>query len=139
MIGVLTSVIIAGIMLLFGRFIIGCFMAESGEGVEESMKIAMDYLRIMIAFLPMLYIVHISESCVQGLGKTVLTMIVGFLELGARVFAALVLVKVMGSYALLYAEPIAWIFGSLLMICGYLLCMRIIRKKHNAKATAISE
>ena len=136
LIGVLTSFVIAGIMLIFGRLIISCFMTQSGQGVEESMKVAVDYLKIMITFLPMLYIVHISESCVQGLGKTVLTMVVGFLELGARIFAALVLIKFMGSYALLYAEPIAWSFGSVLMICGYLLCMRFITKKQRNKQTS---
>lgn len=67
-IAMITSVVIAVIMLLFGKGILGCFISGTPQEVEQTMQVAYLYLAIMSVFLPVLYILHVTRSAIQGMG-----------------------------------------------------------------------
>ena len=86
-----TSVLIAVFMLLAGRMILGCFISGTPEEFEQTLKIAYFYLVIMSLFLPVLYILHVTRSAIQGMGNTVLPMASGIAEFVMRALAAICL------------------------------------------------
>lgn len=63
-----TSVVIAIAMLLTGRMLVGSFITGSPQEVLEATEIAYHYLAIMSIFLPILYLLHLYRSSLQGMG-----------------------------------------------------------------------
>lgn len=66
--GVLTACVIAAAMFLFGRAITSSFISGTAEEVAEATRIACEYLYLMSACLPILYVLHIYRSALQGMG-----------------------------------------------------------------------
>ena len=65
LIGMVTSLLITAVMLLFGRNILGCFISVEEAAGGEALEIAFRYLKIMSIFLPILYVLHIVRSSIQ--------------------------------------------------------------------------
>ncbi|MDO4475996.1 MAG: MATE family efflux transporter [Lachnospiraceae bacterium] len=129
-IGVATSILIALMMFTLGKPILGCFIDTSGAQGQEAMRIAFDYLRIMSLFLPVLYVLHVVRSTIQGLGNTVIPMVSGIAEFVMRMLSAFFLPLLLGESGILFAEIIAWAGADVILIPGY---MRTInRVKRNA-------
>lgn len=114
-----TSVVITAFMLICGRGILSCFIsAEGAEGVQ-ALEIAYKYLAIMSICLPVLYLLHITRSCIQGLGNTVLPMVSGFAEFIMRTGSALLLPLAFGSNGIFFAEILAWLGADLVLVPSY--------------------
>ena len=92
-----TSVVIAIAMLLTGRMLVGSFITGSPQEVLEATEIAYHYLAIMSIFLPILYLLHLYRSSLQGMGDTVLPMASGIAEFVMRTGAALTLPHILGQ------------------------------------------
>lgn len=123
-IAMITSVLIAIVMLGFGRAILSCFIASDVEQSAAALDIAYRYLAIMSLGLPILYILYITRSCIQGLGNTLLPMVSGIAEFVMRTGAALLLPFFFGKDGILYAEILAWIGADLILVPSYLYMMR---------------
>lgn len=117
---VATSVVIGGLMIVFGRDITGMFLTGEGAEVGMAMDTAYLFLVIMAVPLPVLYILYIARSSLQGLGNTVVPMVSGAAECATRIFFAYAVVLIAGSKALLMAEPAAW-FAAMVILTGSLL------------------
>lgn len=63
--------------------------------------------------------------CKRGNGFTTIAVISGFMEVIARVLAALLLIPRFGFWGVQFAHPLAWLFGDLLLIPAFLVCMRM--------------
>lgn len=129
-IAMITSVIIAAAMLLFGREILSCFIDASADQSAETLQIAYRYLAIMSVFLPILYILHVTRSCIQGLGNTVLPMVSGMAEFVMRTGAALILPLLFGENGIFFAEILAWAGADFILVPSYFYIMRRTIKKH---------
>lgn len=81
----------------------------------------------MAFFLPVLYVLHITRSCIQGLGNTILPMVSGISEFVMRTGASLLLPILFGETGILFAEILAWFGADLILVPGYLWVMRRIR------------
>lgn len=125
-IALLTSALIAAIMLLFGRIILSLFISGSADTVQASMDIAYRYLSIMSICLPILYMLHIYRSALMGLGNTVIPMASGFAEMIMRIGIALLLPLAIGQEGIYYAEVGAWTGAALLLIFSYFWQMKHI-------------
>ena len=119
LIGLLTSLVIAILMFVLGQQILGCFIDVGTTDGNAAMVIAYGYLKIMAIFLPVLYILHIVRSCIQGMGNTVIPMLSGVSEFIMRTGSALLMPILMGEWGILYAEIIAWIGADLILVPGY--------------------
>lgn len=126
-IAMITSVIITVFMFLLGRQILSCFISADAGQSEQALDIAVRYLRIMAFFLPVLYVLHITRSCIQGLGNTILPMVSGISEFVMRTGASLLLPILFGETGILFAEILAWFGADLILVPGYLWVMRRIR------------
>ena len=87
----LTSVVISGVMVLFGRNILSLFVSGKPEQIRQVLDIAYKYLFIMAIFLWVLYLLYVYRSAIQGLGDTLIPLASGIAEFVMRVSVALLL------------------------------------------------
>ena len=116
----LLAVAIGGLMAVSGKPVLSLFIRDEAVLADQVLSIGYDFLRVMAAGLPMLYLLFIYRTTLQGLGDTVMPMISGFLELALRVGAALLLPAMLGYWGVYLAETAAWCgAGAFLMIACY--------------------
>lgn len=127
-IALVTSCVIAAVMIFGGRPILLLFISGDAKTVADTLQVAYHYLFIMSVFLPILYYLHVTRSCIQGLGNTVLPMLSGFAEFIMRTGAALLLPGLMGQEGIFYAEIAAWAGADLILFFSFAYCIRKIRR-----------
>jgi len=125
-IGILTSIVIAAVMILFGKNILMLFISGTAEEIAATMTVAYRYLVIMSVLLPTLYCLHVLKFTLIGLGNSLYPMLSGVAEFVMRVASALIIPVYFGEMNLFFAEPIAWIGADIVMAVGYVVCMRKI-------------
>ena len=118
------SAVIAGIMIAFGRMIVGMFMSGTPEETKAAIDVAYKYLTIMAACLPTLYLLYVFRSTIQGMGNTVLPRVSGIAEFIMRICAALLLPLAVGEIGLYYAEVLAWIGADFILIPSYFIVLK---------------
>ena len=123
-IGTVTAVIIAVIMLLGGKYILSLFISGTPEEYEMTMSIAYYYLAIMSICLPILYLLHVVRSSIQGMGNTVLPMLSGVAEFIMRTLSALLLPALVGQSGIFFAEILAWIGADVILVTSYFVKIR---------------
>lgn len=128
-VAVLTSVVIAGVMLVFGRAIMGAFISGTPEEVVKATQVGYTYLAIMSICLPVLYILHVTRSAVQGMGNTVLPMVSGIAEFFMRTGGVLLLPGIMGENGVFIAEVLAWVGADLILIPSYFFTIRKVSRR----------
>jgi putative MATE family efflux protein len=123
-IGMITSLIIAAIMLLFGKMILSLFISGTPEEFEQTLQVAYFYLTVMSVCLPVLYILHVVRSAIQGMGDTVLPMLSGIAEFIMRTLSALLLPLIVGQTGIFFAEIMAWLGADIILVISYFVKMR---------------
>ena len=129
LVSVLISAVICGAMLLFGRFILSGFISGTPEDAAQAMDIAFEYLSVMSLCLPVLYILHVSRSALQGMGNTVLPMLSGVAEFIMRTGGVLLLPAIAGYSGVFYAEVLAWLGADLILVPGYFWLIRRVEER----------
>ncbi len=124
LIALVTSVMIAACMLLGGKMILGCFISGTPEEFEQTMQIAYLYLAVMSLCLPILYILHVTRSVIQGMGNTVLPMASGIAEFFMRALTAVFLPLLIGETGIFYAEIMAWTGAVVILVISYFVVMK---------------
>ena len=119
-IAIATSLVIAAVMLLFGRVILSWFISGTPEEAARTLEIAYFYLAVMSICLPVLYILYVVRSCIQGLGNTVLPMVSGIVEFIMRTGAALLLPLAMGETGIFFAEVAAWLGADVVLTISWI-------------------
>lgn len=117
---VATSLVIAAVMFLFGRPITSLFIsAEIPALAAEAKYIAYLYLRIMAAFLPILYLLYVYLSALQGMGYTGITLISGIIEFFMRLLIACIVGWSGYEMGIFCAEIIAWCGAAIYLMVHY--------------------
>lgn len=116
---IVTSVVIAAVMLLFGKVILGWFISGTPREVEQTLRVAYFYLAVMSVCLPVLYILHVVRSAIQGMGNTVLPMVSGIVEFVMRTAAVLLLPLAVGEAGVFFAETAAWMGADVVLVTSY--------------------
>ncbi len=119
LIATLTSIVIACVMLLFGKLILSGFISGTPEEVDAAMKVAYFYLAIMSVCLPILYLLHVVRSAIQGIGNTFLPMLSGIAEFIMRTSTVLLLPIFIGDVGIFFAEIAAWIGADIVLVISY--------------------
>jgi len=123
-VAMVTSIVIAAVMIFFGKIILGWFISGTPEQTTQALQIAYYYLVIMSVCLPILYILHVVRSAIQGMGNTVLPMVSGIAEFVMRAVSALILPRVVGETGIFYAEVLAWLGADVILVASYLVLIR---------------
>ena len=124
-VAMVTSAVIAAAMLLFGKAILGCFISGAPEDVTATLGIA--YQAIMSVFLPILYVLHVTRSALQGMGDTILPMASGIAEFIMRTGSAILLPLLLGEEGIFYAEILAWAGADVILVTSYYFRMKKLR------------
>lgn len=128
-VAVATSLLIMAVMVFFGQEIIASFISGSAEEVLQATNVGYTYLLIMSICLPVLYILHVTRSAVQGMGNTVLPMVSGLAEFVMRTGGVLILPVLIGENGIFIAEVLAWAGADMILIPSYFITYRKISKK----------
>lgn len=126
---VVTSLIISLAMFLFGRQLTSLFISpEIPALATEAARIAYLYLRIMAIFLPILYLLYVYLSALQGMGYTVTTLISGFIEFSMRLLVACIIGWSGYEMGIFSAEVIAWFSAYLYLMIHYYKKIKLLEK-----------
>ena len=118
-IAVLTSLLITALMLTFGRLILSLFISGTPEEIAKTMEIAYEYLSVMSICLPILYLLHVFRSSIQGMGNTVLPMVSGIAEFVMRTGGVLLLPMFLNEWGIYFSEVLAWVGADLILIPSF--------------------
>ena len=129
-VAIATSLVICVIMLVFGRNILGLFLSGTPEEVAQAIDVAYTYLAIMSICLPILYILHVTRSAVQGMGDTVLPMVSGIAEFIMRTGGVLFLPPLLGETGIFIAEVLAWLGADVILVPSYFITLRKEQKRN---------
>lgn len=124
LVAVATSALIAAVMLIFGQTIVGAFISGTPSEVAEATKTGYTYLSIMSICLPILYILHVTRSAIQGMGNTVLPMVSGIAEFCMRTGGVLLLPALLGENGIFTAEVLAWFGADMILVPSYFITFR---------------
>lgn len=134
--GVITAGVIAAFMFIFGRSITSSFISGSEQEVAEATRIACEYLYLMSICLPILYILHIYRSSLQGMGNTLMPMASGLAEFVMRTGSALLLPGLIGYTGVFWAEVLAWLGADFILLPSYFADYAKLKKRYMAKQRA---
>ena len=123
-VAVATSLLIATVMLIFGRGIVGAFISGTAEEVLQATQVGYVYLCYMSVCLPILYILHVTRSAVQGMGNTVLPMVSGIAEFVMRTGGVLLLPMIIGENGIFLAEVLAWAGADVILVPSYFITLK---------------
>ena len=123
-VALVTSFVIAAIMIAFGKTIIGAFLSGSAQEIAEATKVGYTYLFVMSACLPVLYILYITKSAIQGMGNTLLPMVSGIAEFFMRTVGVLILPGLIGENGIFFAEVLAWFGAVAILIPSYYITLK---------------
>lgn len=117
---VILGAIEAGLVFVFGKYMLRVFLDVGESGGMEALLVGYRYLVIMSAFLVILYLIHVFRNVLQALEISLWSMLSGFAECAVRVLMAKVFINFIGTDALFYAEPLAWLGALLLVALPYI-------------------
>jgi len=127
---ILTSLVIAGIMFVFGRPITMLFISSESQALMTAAgNTAYWYLCTMSVSLPILYLLYVYQSALQGMGNTVAAMVSGIIEFVLRVSLSSVIAMTGFQYGIFGAEVSAWYGAACFLMFSYFRNYRKIRRK----------
>lgn len=112
------SLILSAWMFFWGKNLIGSFLDEPDP---FAVNVGAAYLNISMMFYFFLGMIFIFKNTLQSMGKPFFPVLSGFVELGIRSFAAIILASHIGYRGIYYASPLAWLGGSVIIFTGYYL------------------
>ena len=125
----ISSVVIAVVMFLLGREITMLFISRDDLALAlEAGDTAYRYLMFMSASLPVLYVLYVYMSALQGMGNTVAPMWSAVFELVVRLSVAFAVARIGYRDGIFLAEVGAWFGGAATQALGYFLQIRKLRK-----------
>ena len=117
---VATSAVIGLVMIVFGQRILSLFLtASDAQAYAEAMSAAYTFLVIMASCLPILYMLYVYRSALQGMGHTKEAMISGFIEFFMRVGLAVIVMFTHFGRGLFIAEIAAWLGAAVFLAAHY--------------------
>lgn len=110
------SILMSLLVRYIGRDMIAVFLKDENTLI---INIGKNYLSVSTLFYFFLGMIFIFRNALQGMGKSLIPLLAGFVELLMRSFAAFFLAKSMGYKGIIYASPIAWVGASAVVSVGY--------------------
>ncbi|OON95889.1 MAG: MATE family efflux transporter [Candidatus Epulonipiscioides saccharophilum] len=123
---ILTSAIIGIILMIYSKALVELFLDKSAIEMTDN---AVMVLRYAAPFYTVLGFIFIYRNTVQAMGKPLMPMVSGVIELTGRIIVAYTLPAWIGFRGICLADPIAWIFGAIPLIVAYYMEMHKINKQ----------
>lgn len=118
------SALLLGIILFFFSEPLAKLMLTGQTAVDH----ASTFLKFLALFIVLLNLLFVFRSCVQGLGKPVVPMCSGIIEMVIRIPAVYYGLPVFGYTAAVYAEGTAWVGALTVNVIAYIFFLKQMRK-----------
>lgn len=125
---IISSFIIGGLMIVFGKNIISLFIDVNLDNSKKIIDVSYAYLSVMCFGLWLLHLLHIFRSTLQGLGNTLFPLYSSIIEFILRVTTVLIASKIIGGNAIFYSEISAWTGAVLFLGTGVYLSFNDLEK-----------
>jgi putative MATE family efflux protein len=120
LLSVLTAMLIAAVMILFGRNITMLFIESDIQALEIAAgNVAYRYLCFMSLALPILYLLHVYRAALQGVGNAQIPLWSGIAEFVIRVGASVVVGMTLWQDGIFWGEVGAWVGAAILLATAY--------------------
>lgn len=123
LLGLIYSVLAVGIVYIAGRQMLLLFLDAGESGILEN---AYALVKTNVLFYFPLALVNIVRFLIQGMGFGKLAVFAGAFEMLARGLAGFLLVPYFGFSAILYANPLAWIFADIFLIPAFFYVRKVM-------------
>lgn len=125
-ISMLLAIFAALVCVFGGKAIVSLFLTDP---TEEVLSYATTYLKIISVFFFFLTILFVYRMALQGLGRGLVPMIGGFMELVGRVIVIILFAKSYGYTAVCLASPAAWVLAGIPNMAAYLIWKQRMKKQ----------
>lgn len=129
-ISAVVSVSMAILMITFGKYILGMFISGETDMAAEALDISYRILCIMSISLMILHMLHVYRQSLAGFGNTVIPMVSGLVEGGARGAVGLMMSVFFGITGMMFVEVCAWIGSTLLVFIAYYIVFNTMKKQY---------
>ncbi len=116
----------AAVLLAFGRQLLGLLIAGDPGELEQILAAGYEYLAVLALTVPLMFLLCLYRSGLEGMGSTFASTLSGFVELGLRLAAVLLLPGALGRWAIYLANPLGWLGAAILLACSY---YRVFRRR----------
>ncbi|MCL2703532.1 MAG: MATE family efflux transporter [Defluviitaleaceae bacterium] len=114
-----SSLVIMAITLIFGRFILGLLITGDPGRLNAVLDVGTQQLTVMALGLPILSLLFLYRSALQGIGNTVIPMLSGFLELVSRISSVIFITPLWGEWGVYLSDISGWTAAALLLTVSY--------------------
>ena len=114
-----SAAVIMSILLPFGRFILGLFLEGDQSHIIAILNIGVRQLTVVTLGLPVLSLMFLFRSVLEGIGKPLVPTLSGFMELCFRIASVLLLTPIIGEWGVLLSEPVGWVAAAVLLAIVY--------------------
>lgn len=126
--------LLAGVLMTFGGDALTMlFVSNEDVAAAEVLRNSQMYLRTASMFFVMLALIFVYRNTLQGLGKPLIPMLSGFLELVMRITVALSLAGPLGYRGICYSNPAAWVGAGTLLVIACYINLGKLRKQYAAQ------
>lgn len=127
-IGCVYSVIILGVLYLYGQYFVGLFVSADQTVVIAQAK---DYLLVQAMFFIPLVFVNVVRFMIQGMGYSGFAVFAGVLEMIGRSVVGIVFVPIWGLKGAAFAGPLAWLLADAFLIPAYFHVLKKLKRIKN--------
>lgn len=113
------ALISAAISLAGGEWILSLFMSKEEENVAAVLQGGMTYLKVFAVSLIPYNLLFVFRSALQGMGKSIYTLVGGIMECVMRILVSSTLPPVLGFLGCCLAGPAAWVGAAVPLILAY--------------------
>lgn len=82
----------------------------TGVDTPEIIDLGYTYLFVNVASMVVLNLLFIFKSAIIGFNQSLITIVIGVIEFSVKVFMVFAFTATFGYYTVIFAEPFAWVF-----------------------------
>ena len=123
LLGIITALLCSAVMIVFGQPLMKLFI-DTEAANDMVFSYGYKYLQVLAVFFPLLYILYIVRSTLQGMGNSIIPMLSSFAQLIMRVTCAIVITRFIGYYGIYFGEVCAWALADCILLITYFVSMR---------------
>jgi len=114
------------LVVVFGRRLISLLVSGEPSDLQQIIQGGYRYLLVLAFTMPLMFLLCLYRSGLQGMGCTFIPTLSGFVEFGLRIVAVVFLSGHFGQWAVYFSNPLGWLGAMLLLGISY---HRVYRKR----------
>jgi putative MATE family efflux protein len=125
----ISTAVIMAITLPLARQILGLLIEGDPAQVGAVLDVGTRQLTIFAAGLPILSVLFLYRSALQGIGNTFIPMLSGFVEMGMRIASVMLLTPVWGDWGVYLPDAAGWVGATPLLVISYFVVYKKYRRE----------